>query len=358
MIPVLPTILKDLDLTGGDLGVLVSVFALFQMIGSPFSGRAADKFGKKKIICIGLLLFSISEFIFAMGGSLSILMLSRILGGVSAAFIMPGVNGMIGDLSTKATRAKNFSYMSAVINTGFIVGPGIGGFLADISHRAPFIFAGALGILAFLSSVFMLEETNQPEELTEKTHLKKAFSYKPFIVPVIIMFILSYGISSIETMFPLYTADKASYTPKDISIAITGGAIIGVIFQIGLFERVVHRIGEIKLVFISLVYSIIIFGLFSISNSYGWIMVISFVMFIGFDLIRPAMTNYFSILGGANQGTAGGLNSAATSVGNLIGPLFAGLVYDFDIHYPIYIAIAFFLVGSVILIFHKFAHEA
>ncbi|STY45183.1 Metal-tetracycline/H(+) antiporter [Listeria grayi] len=110
-----------------------------------------------------------------MGGSLSILMLSRILGGVSAAFIMPGVNGMIGDLSTKATRAKNFSYMSAVINTGFIVGPGIGGFLAEISHRAPFIFAGALGILAFLSSVFMLEETNQPEELTEKTHLKKLF---------------------------------------------------------------------------------------------------------------------------------------------------------------------------------------
>ncbi|STY45182.1 Tetracycline resistance protein, class C [Listeria grayi] len=49
VIPVLPTILKDLDLTGGDLGVLVSVFALFQMIGSPFSGRAADKFGKKKL---------------------------------------------------------------------------------------------------------------------------------------------------------------------------------------------------------------------------------------------------------------------------------------------------------------------
>ncbi|PNZ40305.1 multidrug efflux MFS transporter NorA [Mammaliicoccus vitulinus] len=354
VIPVLPTILYDLDLNGSDLGVLVAVFALFQMIASPFGGRFADKFGKKIIIIIGLLLFSISEFIFAMGDTFSILLLSRVLGGISAAFVMPGVNGMIGDLSTSEDRAKNFSYMSAVINTGFIVGPGVGGFLAEISHRMPFYFAGGLGIIALLFSIFLLKEASEDDSTeTQKTKVKEPFPYKLFVVPIIIMLILSYGLASTETMFSLYTAEKVGFEPKDISIAITGGAIVGVIFQLFLFEKLVGKIGEIKLTLFSLIYSVLILGAFLIASKYITVMLVSFVIFIGFDLIRPSMTNYFSKLAGNNQGTAGGLNSAATSVGNLIGPLVAGVAFDINIEFPLIIAMAFFLVAAVIIVFYK-----
>ncbi|WP_025904971.1 multidrug efflux MFS transporter NorA [Mammaliicoccus sciuri] len=354
VIPVLPTILHDLDLNGSDLGMLVAVFAMFQMIASPFGGRFADKFGKKIIIIIGLLLFSISEFIFAMGNTFSILLVSRVLGGISAAFVMPGVNGMIGDLSTSENRAKNFSYMSAVINTGFIVGPGVGGFLAEISHRMPFYFAGALGIIALLFSVFLLKEAIDDEtNETARPKVKEPFPYKLFVVPVIIMLILSYGLASTETMFSLYTAEKVGFEPKDISIAITGGAIVGVIFQLFLFEKLVGKIGEIKLTLFSLIYSVLILGAFVYASHYITVMLVSFVIFIGFDLIRPSMTNYFSKLAGNNQGTAGGLNSAATSVGNLIGPLVAGAAFDIKIDFPLFIAMAFFIIASIIIAFYR-----
>ena len=354
VIPVLPTILHDLDLNGSDLGMLVAVFAMFQMIASPFGGRFADKFGKKIIIIIGLLLFSISEFIFAMGNTFSILLVSRVLGGISAAFVMPGVNGMIGDLSTSENRAKNFSYMSAVINTGFIVGPGVGGFLAEISHRMPFYFAGALGIIALLFSVFLLKEASDDDSNeTARPKVKEPFPYKLFVVPVIIMLILSYGLASTETMFSLYTAEKVGFEPKDISIAITGGAIVGVIFQLFLFEKLVGKIGEIKLTLFSLIYSVLILGAFVYASHYITVMLVSFVIFIGFDLIRPSMTNYFSKLAGNNQGTAGGLNSAATSVGNLIGPLVAGAAFDIKIDFPLFIAMAFFIIASIIIAFYR-----
>ncbi|MCE4979413.1 multidrug efflux MFS transporter NorA [Mammaliicoccus sciuri] len=354
VIPVLPTILHDLDLNGSDLGMLVAVFAMFQMIASPFGGRFADKFGKKNIIIIGLLLFSISEFIFAMGNTFSILLVSRVLGGISAAFVMPGVNGMIGDLSTSENRAKNFSYMSAVINTGFIVGPGVGGFLAEISHRMPFYFAGALGIIALLFSVFLLKEASDDDSNeTARPKVKEPFPYKLFVVPVIIMLILSYGLASTETMFSLYTAEKVGFEPKDISIAITGGAIVGVIFQLFLFEKLVGKIGEIKLTLFSLIYSVLILGAFVYASHYITVMLVSFVIFIGFDLIRPSMTNYFSKLAGNNQGTAGGLNSAATSVGNLIGPLVAGAAFDIKIDFPLFIAMAFFIIASIIIAFYR-----
>ncbi|PTJ62389.1 multidrug efflux MFS transporter NorA [Mammaliicoccus sciuri] len=354
VIPVLPTILHDLDLNGSDLGMLVAVFAMFQMIASPFGGRFADKFGKKIIIIIGLLLFSISEFIFAVGNTFSILLVSRVLGGISAAFVMPGVNGMIGDLSTSENRAKNFSYMSAVINTGFIVGPGVGGFLAEISHRMPFYFAGALGIIALLFSLFLLKEASDDDSNeTARPKVKEPFPYKLFVVPVIIMLILSYGLASTETMFSLYTAEKVGFEPKDISIAITGGAIVGVIFQLFLFEKLVGKIGEIKLTLFSLIYSVLILGAFVYASHYITVMLVSFVIFIGFDLIRPSMTNYFSKLAGNNQGTAGGLNSAATSVGNLIGPLVAGAAFDIKIDFPLFIAMAFFIIASIIIAFYR-----
>ena len=156
VIPVLPVYLKDLGLKGSDLGVLVAAFALAQMVTSPFGGTLADKLDKKLIICIGLILFSVSEFMFAGGQNFTILIISRILGGFSAGMVMPGVTGMIADISSSFDKVKNFGYMSAIINSGFILGPGFGGFLAEISHRLPFYFAGFLGAIAFVMSLLFL----------------------------------------------------------------------------------------------------------------------------------------------------------------------------------------------------------
>jgi len=75
-----------------------------------------------------------------MSHSFILLIVSRILGGFSAGMVMPGVTGMIADISIAKDKAKNFGYMSAIINSGFILGPGIGGFLAEVSHRLPILF--------------------------------------------------------------------------------------------------------------------------------------------------------------------------------------------------------------------------
>ena len=63
-------------------------------------------------------------------------------------------------------------------------------------------------------------------------------------------------------------------------------------------------------------------------------MLISFIVFIGFDLIRPALTNYYSNIAGNRQGFAGGLNSTFTSMGNFVGPLVAGSLFDVNIEFP------------------------
>ena len=56
-----------------------------------------------------------------MSHSFILLIVSRILGGFSAGMVMPGVTGMIADISIAKDKAKNFGYMSAIINSGFIL---------------------------------------------------------------------------------------------------------------------------------------------------------------------------------------------------------------------------------------------
>lgn len=356
VIPVLPVYLKDLGLKGSDLGILVAVFALAQMIISPFGGGLADKLGKKLIICIGLVLFSISEFMFAMGHSFSILIISRVLGGLSAGMVMPGVTGLIADISPSQDKAKNFGYMSAIINSGFILGPGFGGFLAEISHRLPFYFAGGLGIIAFIMSLIVIYN---PKKVTTAgfpqydPELLTKINWKVFLTPVILTLVLAFGLSAFETLFSLYTSDKIGYTPKDISIAITGGGIFGALFQVFFFDKFMKYTSELNFIAWSLLYSAIVLVMLIVAQGYWTIMLISFIVFIGFDMIRPAITNYFSNIAGNRQGFAGGLNSTFTSMGNFMGPLVAGALFDVNIEFPLYMAIAVSLSGIVIIFIEK-----
>lgn len=356
VIPVLPVYLEDLGLKGSDLGVLVAVFALSQMVISPFGGTMADKLGKKLIICIGLVLFAISEFLFAIGHTFSILIVSRILGGFSAGMVMPGVNGMIADISAPKDKARNFGYMSAIINLGFILGPGIGGLLAGFSHRLPFYFAGGLGIFAFIMSLILIrspkKETTDGFQPIQPEVLSK-IQWKVFITPIILTFILAFGLSSFETLFSLYTSYKANYTPGDISIAIVGGGIFGALFQVFFFDKFMRFMSELTFIVWSLLYSAIVLFMLILAQGYWTIMLISFVVFIGFDLIRPALTNYFSNIAGNRQGFAGGLNSTFTSMGNFIGPLVAGALFDINIEMPLYMAIVVMIIGIVIIFIEK-----
>ena len=60
VIPVLPTLMNELSISGTVVGYLTAAFALTQLIASPFAGKAADRFGRKIMIVIGLFIFGLS----------------------------------------------------------------------------------------------------------------------------------------------------------------------------------------------------------------------------------------------------------------------------------------------------------
>ena len=353
VIPVLPTIMNELNINGKVVGFLTAAFALTQLIVSPFAGKAVDKYGRKIMIVLGLFVFGFSEFLFGMGKTIEILFISRILGGVSAAFIMPAVTAYIADITTLDNRPKALGFMSAAISTGFIIGPGIGGFLAEIGTRVPFYTAGVLGVLAAILSLILLIEPERQEYVvdneteTEKSSLRKILM-PMFLIAFIVIFVSSFGLAAFESFFSLFVDHKFAFTPTDIAIAITGGALLGAIFQVALFDRLTKILGEINLIRISLVLSAVLVFAMTLVTSYWLIMAVTFTVFIGFDLIRPAVTTYLSRIAGNDQGFVGGMNSFFTSLANVFGPIIGGWMFDLDINYPFYFASVVIVAGLVI----------
>jgi DHA1 family multidrug resistance protein-like MFS transporter len=197
-----------MHLSGKTMGYLVAVHAVAQLLISPLAGRWVDHYGRKKIIIIGLFLFGVSELIFGVGTNVSVLYISRILGGISAAFIMPGVTAYVADITSVKERSKAIGYISAAISTGFIIGPAIGGFIAEYGIRMPFFFAAGIAFLACISSIFILKEPLTKEQLAEISantkHTNFIGDFKSSLNPryftaFIIVFVLAFGLSAYET---------------------------------------------------------------------------------------------------------------------------------------------------------------
>lgn len=352
VIPVLPTIMNELHLTGKVVGYLVAAFAITQLIASPIAGQWVDKYGRKRMIVIGLFVFSFSEYLFGIGTSVEILFVSRFFGGISAAFIMPAVTAYIADITTLETRSKALGYMSAAISTGFIIGPGIGGFLAEYGSRVPFFAAAVLAGLAAVLSIITLKEperqtTEEEEVATVPTNKLKRVVRPAYIFAFLILFISSFGLMAFESLFSLYVDHKFGFTPKDIAIIITGAALVGAITQVLLFDKLTKRFGEVRLVRYCLWFSGVFVFLMTTAHSYAYILFVTIFIFTGFDLLRPAITSYLSKVAGNEQGFVGGMNSMFTSIGNVLGPMVGGALFDINLDYPYYFT-TFMMIVAII----------
>lgn len=355
--PVMPSIAKDLRLSGAIVGYLFAAMAFSQFLASPFTGVWVDSIGRKKMMIIGLLLFSFSEALFGFANETWLLFISRLLGGVGAAFIMPAVVTYIADKTTLANRAKVLGYQSAAISLGFIIGPGIGGFVAEFGIRAPFFFATAVSLITAIVIFLILDDSISTEQLQKNraSAVRPAFtqefkkSFQPqYFTPLLVVFVLAFGLAVFEMMFSLFVDEKLGFTVRDISVIITVGSIAGVTSQILFFDKLVNLVGERMLVNLTLLSSAIFIFISILIDGYWTMIVITSIVFFSGDILRPAVTTLLSKTAGENQGYVAGMNSAYTSLGIIIGPIIGGILFDINIDMPYVFAAVVLIIAFVI----------
>ncbi|MEK5058982.1 MFS transporter [Paenibacillus sp. FSL H7-0326] len=343
VVPVMPTFMKELSMTGSIVGLLVAAFSMTQFLFSPLAGRMSDALGRKKIIIIGMIIFAISELMFGMSNTALFLFLARFLGGIGAALIMPAVMAYTADVTSGEERAKGMGYINAAITTGFIIGPGIGGFLAEYGVRVPFYAAAAAGVVAAVITLLVLPEsklsTESEEEVvklpSQSLFTQLRYSYRePYFLALIIVFVASFGLANYETVFSLFVDEKFGFTTRDIAIIITFGSIAGAVVQVTIFSWILNKFGEKNVVAVCLFAAGLFIILTLFVHNYWLILVVTFIVFLSMDILRPTLSTQMSKMAMEQQGYIAGLNSAFTSMGNVLGPAIAGFLFDININFP------------------------
>ncbi|WP_462259199.1 MFS transporter [Vagococcus teuberi] len=356
VIPVMPMLKEDMHLSGSTMGLMISVFAVLQLIVSPIAGSLSDKVGRKLIIAIGMLIFAISELIFGLGQVVSWLYVSRGLGGIAAALIMPSVTAYVADVTTFDERPKAMGLVSAAISGGFIIGPGVGGFLAHFGMRVPFFAAAFLAFVGFIMTMLILKEPEKQlvhGQVAEKGSVMDILKDPIFTFPFVVILISSFGLQSFESIYSIMATINFNFSTSEIAAIITVSGVLALICQLVFFDGIIKRIGEVGLIRVSFFASAIFVGVIAFTDS-KWVVVLStFVVFLAFDLLRPGITTYLSKHAGDRQGTVNGLNSTFTSFGNILGPMASGMLFDINHFYPYYVSAIVLLLTSFLSLMWK-----
>lgn len=362
IIPVVPKLLQELS--GADIseaaqigGLLAFAYAFTQFLFAPLIGNLSDQFGRRPIILISLLFFSMDYVFLAFAPSIAWLFVGRIIAGITGASIS-SASAYIADISTKENKAKNFGMIGAAFGMGFIIGPVLGGVLGHYGSRVPFIAAAVLCAVNFIYGYFMLPES-LPVEKRRKFDwrfanpvgaLMRLKKYPQVITLIIAVFLMYVAANAVHGNWSYFTMYKFGWDERMVGISMGAiGLAVGLV-QGGVIRWLNPKIGNAKSILLGLILYAIGLFLFSTAQQ-EWLMFAYLVPYCLGGIAGPAFQATISEHvppdeQGQIQGTLSSLNSATA----IIGPLLMTNTFYYFTHdqAPFTFAGAPFLLGGLL----------
>ncbi|MDB2578891.1 TCR/Tet family MFS transporter [Tateyamaria sp.] len=326
IIPVMPDLIREVN--GGTLasaavwgGILATSFAVMQFLFGPLLGGLSDRFGRRPVLLLSLVVMSADYLVMAFAGSIWLLLAGRIVGGITAA-TQATASAYMADISTPEKKAANFGLIGAAFGMGFVMGPLIGGLLAEYGTRAPFYAAAGLAALNALFGWIVLTET-----VTDR--IRRPFSWAranplgslrvlgqlPGLGPLLLVFFL-YQLAFIvyPAVWSYFAVERFGWSPAMIGISLALFGIMLAVVQGGLMPMVLRLLGERGAVIYGLAFDVLAFGALAIVTS-GTIALILIPLTAFAGVVTPALQGIMSKTVNDNQ--QGELQGALTSIGAL-----------------------------------------
>lgn len=361
IIPVTPAIIRQL--TGQELsgaaswgGWLMFVFALMQFLCAPVIGNLSDRFGRRPVLIVSLVALAIDYAITGLAPTIAWLFVGRFLSGAAGA-AYPTVNAYIADVSPPEKRAANFGLTGAAFGIGFILGPGLGGFIGEHwGARAPFFAAAALALANAFFGLVVLNESLPPErrrkfELWRANPIGslKALGRFPMMFGLLgVGVLLQLAHDALPATWTYYTMLKFGWGPADVAISLmVVGALTAVSFGV-LPRLVVPKIGETNAVYVGLFCAALGYAGYAFSGA-PWILYAWMVMWSLGGLSGPALNAIMSARVPADeQGELMGARASLDSITSIVAPLLMTNLFAYFTsgHAFIYFAGASFLAAA------------
>ena len=354
LFPIFGPLSRQLGLSESQTGWFSTAYSLMQFVFSPIWGARSERIGRKPVLVMGLIGFSLSFGLFAivadlglrgvLGGTLLFVLLvgARLLGGILSSATLPTAQAMMADLTDRGNRAAAMGLIGAAFGLGVIFGPGLGGVLANFGLTVPVYFSAGLGLVTALLARLTLRETRAPGTPAPAAGNRFALARGPILVFLLISTLFTLASVGMEQTISFYVQDNlhltVARTPQVVGGMLALFGLISAAVQGGAIRPLSKRLAPTLLIPAGLV--VMGAGMFALSAaSVFWTMAGSLALIgIGSAILGPSLSAALSLsVGEHQQGQVAGLNSSALALGRMTGPLIGTGLYQSVSHHAPYI---------------------
>jgi multidrug resistance protein len=335
ILPLLPFYAESMGATPIVVGLLVSAYAVCQLIAGPPLGHLSDRVGRRPVLLVSQIGTFAGFLILAYADSLWLVFLSRIIDGLTAGNLTVA-QAYIADVTEAEKRTKAFGIIGIAFGLGFLVGPGVSGFLAQFGATFPIFAAAGLSLTSILCTYFLLPSVPphpHPElqaGLSRWSALKELFAESRLGAMLCQFFSFAFAFTTFFSGFALFaerrfTHDGAPYGPTEVAYLFAFSGLIGVIIQGGGMGPLVRSFGEKRLVEIGFATMAAGFLLLGAVHRILFLLLAIALFTFGSAVLRPSLTALItSHVPRHRQGLVIGLMQSLMSVAQIIAPIVAG----------------------------------
>jgi len=345
ILPLLPFYAEHLGASATVVGMLISSYAFCQLIAGPILGRLSDTMGRKPLLIVSQIGTLIGFLILAYANQLWVVFLSRIIDGLTAGNLSLA-QAYIADVTAPENRAKSFGVIGIAFGIGFLVGPGISGFLSQYGYSYPILAAAFLSASSIVCTATLLPKVEPHTVDGDRGPAGRrlsVFNWKSYAeyfsrpgLGALLwqFFFFAFYFSLFISGFALFAQRRYMWHghpvgAREVGYIFAYVGFLGIILQGALMGRLVKWLGERTLVWTG-------FGVASGVGAWlAWTFTIPQLLVnttfgsYGTGVLRPAVTSLITQKAGKReQGVILGLTQSLTSVSAIIAPIIAGSLID------------------------------
>lgn len=328
VVPLVPTYARTFGVSQGMIGLLFGSYAAALFLATPLFGLLADRVGRRGPLLWGLLGLAAATLLFAFAGSFPLLLLARVLQGISGAATWTAGLALLADVAPPQTRGRTMGLAMSAMALGTLVGPTFGGFLYEWGgYRLPFLIAAGIALLDGLARMLLL--TNPPYQRGAHTTLWHFARDRRMLLLNGVVALGAGVITLLEPTLPLHLERQLGASPGMIGL-LFGAITLAYALTSPLAGALADRWGRMPVMLFGVIGVGLLLPLVVLPTT---LLLTAGVLFLLGMLIAPLLTPTMAELadtvdsyGQGGYGAAYAIYNVAYAAGMMFGPVSGGLL--------------------------------